>query len=68
MQVLINAGQANAATGDAGYADCLDSADAVAKALSISSDEVLPPTLCLLTCHVTYPRMEQLCILLLWLL
>jgi glutamate N-acetyltransferase/amino-acid N-acetyltransferase len=41
LQVLINAGQANAATGDAGYQDCLESADAVAKALDISADEVL---------------------------
>lgn len=41
MQVLINAGQANAATGDAGYQDCLESADAVAGALNISPDEVL---------------------------
>lgn len=40
-QVLINAGQANAATGDAGYQDCLESADAVASALGISADEVL---------------------------
>lgn len=40
-QVLINAGQANAATGDAGYQDCLKSAQAVAEALSISADEVL---------------------------
>lgn len=39
-QVLINAGQANAATGDAGYQDCLESADAVASALNISPDEV----------------------------
>ncbi len=40
-QVLINAGQANAATGDAGYQDCLESADAVAKALGIAPEEVL---------------------------
>ncbi len=40
-QVLINAGQANAATGDAGYQDCLESAKAVSEALSISADEVL---------------------------
>ncbi|EIE21103.1 putative arginine biosynthesis bifunctional protein argJ 1 [Coccomyxa subellipsoidea C-169] len=39
--VLINAGQANAATGDAGYQDCLESADAVAKALGIAPEEVL---------------------------
>ena len=41
MQVLINAGQANAATGDAGYQDCLESAEAVAAALGISPAEVL---------------------------
>ena len=41
MQVLVNAGQANAATGDAGYRDCLESADAVAQALGVSPDEVL---------------------------
>lgn len=40
-KVLINAGQANAATGDAGYQDCLESADAVAQALGITPDEVL---------------------------
>ncbi len=41
LQVLINAGQANAATGDAGYQDCLESAKAVSEALNISADEVL---------------------------
>ena len=41
LQVLVNAGQANAATGDAGYQDCLESADAVAYALGVSPDEVL---------------------------
>lgn len=41
LQVLINAGQANAATGDAGYQDCLESAAAVSQALGISPDEVL---------------------------
>jgi hypothetical protein len=37
----VNAGQANAATGDQGYQDCLASAAAVGQALSISPDEVL---------------------------
>lgn len=41
LQVLINAGQANAATGDAGYQDCLESAQAVSEALGVSADEVL---------------------------
>ena len=41
MQVLINAGQANAATGDAGYQDTVKSAQAVADALGIDSDQVL---------------------------
>lgn len=40
-KVLINAGQANAATGDKGYQDCLRSAAAVAEALNVSADEVL---------------------------
>lgn len=39
--VLINAGQANAATGADGYADSCASAEAVAKALGVSSDKVL---------------------------
>ena len=39
--VLINAGQANAATGKQGYQDSLDSADAVAAALGIERDDVL---------------------------
>ncbi|GAB2272472.1 hypothetical protein Dimus_007296 [Dionaea muscipula] len=39
--VLVNAGQANAATGDAGYQDVIDSADALAELLEISSHEVL---------------------------
>ena len=39
--MLINAGQANAATGDAGYQDCLKSAEAVAQALGIDTDQVL---------------------------
>lgn len=41
LQVLVNAGQANAATGDKGYQDCCTSAAAVAKALGIAPDEVL---------------------------
>ncbi|BAF11646.1 arginine biosynthesis bifunctional protein ArgJ, chloroplastic [Oryza sativa Japonica Group] len=39
--VLINAGQANAATGDAGYQDTVDSADAVAKLLNVSTNDIL---------------------------
>ncbi|CAD6203134.1 unnamed protein product [Miscanthus lutarioriparius] len=39
--VLINAGQANAATGDLGYQDAVDSADAVAKLLNVSTDNIL---------------------------
>ena len=39
--MLINAGQANAATGDQGYQDSLDSADAVAAALGLERDDVL---------------------------
>lgn len=39
--VLINAGQANAATGKQGYQDALDSADAVAAALGLERDDVL---------------------------
>jgi glutamate N-acetyltransferase/amino-acid N-acetyltransferase len=39
--VLINAGQANAATGDLGYQDAVDSADAVAKLLNVSADDIL---------------------------
>ena len=39
--MLINAGQANAATGDAGYEDSVKSAEAVAQALGIESDQVL---------------------------
>ncbi len=44
-QVLVNAGQANAATGDAGYQDCLASADCVASALGISADEARRPVI-----------------------
>lgn len=43
MQVLVNAGQANAATGDAGYEDCLVSASELAKAMGIRADEARPP-------------------------
>ena len=39
--VLINAGQANAATGEQGYADSCASAEAVGKALGVSPDKVL---------------------------
>lgn len=39
--VLANAGQANAATGEQGYADSLASADAVAAALGLARDDVL---------------------------
>ena len=41
MQVLINAGQANAATGDKGYQDCLTSARVVSEALDVPADDVL---------------------------
>ena len=37
----MNAGQANAATGELGYADSLASAEAVATALGVSPDDVL---------------------------
>ena len=40
-QVLVNAGQANAATGDKGYQDCQNSAAAVAEALQVPADDVL---------------------------
>ncbi|XP_042512136.1 arginine biosynthesis bifunctional protein ArgJ, chloroplastic isoform X2 [Macadamia integrifolia] len=39
--VLINAGQANAATGDAGYQDVIECASAVAKLLQLRLEEVL---------------------------
>ncbi|KAK9864821.1 hypothetical protein WJX84_011709, partial [Apatococcus fuscideae] len=39
--VLINAGQANAATGDQGYQDCITSADALASALGVDSSDIL---------------------------
>ncbi|GAB4833765.1 hypothetical protein Ancab_032015 [Ancistrocladus abbreviatus] len=39
--VLINAGQANAATGDAGYQDVLECASSLAKLLQIRSEDVL---------------------------
>lgn len=40
-QVLVNAGQANAATGTQGYADCVASAEAVAAAMGVPRDDVL---------------------------
>ena len=40
-QVLVNAGQANAATGDKGYEDCVASAAAVAEAMGVPRDAVL---------------------------
>lgn len=39
--VLINAGQANAATGDAGYQDVIECASAIAKLLQLRAEEVL---------------------------
>lgn len=39
--ILVNAGQANACTGNQGWVDAVESADAVAKALNISGDAVL---------------------------
>ncbi|PWA92700.1 arginine biosynthesis bifunctional protein [Artemisia annua] len=39
--VLINAGQANAATGDAGYQDVIDCSNALAKLLQVRPDEIL---------------------------
>ncbi len=39
--ILCNAGQANAATGEQGWQDALESADLLAKALNISSEQIL---------------------------
>ncbi|HEY9877037.1 MAG TPA: bifunctional ornithine acetyltransferase/N-acetylglutamate synthase [Leptolyngbyaceae cyanobacterium] len=39
--ILVNAGQANACTGNQGWVDAVESADAVAKALNIPGDSVL---------------------------
>uniref|UniRef100_A0A7S0Z8L7 Arginine biosynthesis bifunctional protein ArgJ, chloroplastic n=1 Tax=Ostreococcus mediterraneus TaxID=1486918 RepID=A0A7S0Z8L7_9CHLO len=39
--LLINAGQANAATGDAGFADSQATADALSKALGVAGDDIL---------------------------
>nr|KAJ0220940.1 hypothetical protein LSAT_V11C200091340 [Lactuca sativa] len=39
--VLINAGQANAATGDAGYQDVIDCSNALSNLLQVSPDEIL---------------------------
>ncbi len=39
--ILVNAGQANAATGEQGWRDALDSANAVAQALNIPADSIL---------------------------
>ncbi|KFK24105.1 hypothetical protein AALP_AAs65441U000400 [Arabis alpina] len=39
--VIINAGQANAATGDAGYQDMLDCVGSLAKLLKVNQEEVL---------------------------
>jgi N-acetylglutamate synthase/N-acetylornithine aminotransferase len=40
-QVLTNAGQANAATGDQGYKDALECAAALAAALGVTQDDVM---------------------------
>ena len=40
LQVLVNAGQANAATGSQGAEDCTTSAEALSQALSIPVDQV----------------------------
>ncbi|MEQ8537058.1 MAG: bifunctional ornithine acetyltransferase/N-acetylglutamate synthase [Coleofasciculus sp. D1-CHI-01] len=39
--ILVNAGQANAATGEAGWQDALDSAKALAQALNIAPESIL---------------------------
>lgn len=41
MQVLTNAGQANAATGDQGYEDAVNCATLAAATLGVSPDDVL---------------------------
>jgi hypothetical protein len=41
MQVLTNAGQANAATGAQGYADAVQCASTLASALGVTPDDVL---------------------------
>jgi glutamate N-acetyltransferase/amino-acid N-acetyltransferase len=38
---MTNAGQANAATGDQGYKDAVETAECLAKALGIKSDDIL---------------------------
>eukprot|EP00983_Pelagomonas_calceolata_P115784 1160235-Pelagomonas_calceolata.AAC.10 len=41
VQVLTNAGQANAATGEQGYKDALECAATMADALGVSRDDVM---------------------------
>lgn len=41
LQVLTNAGQANAATGDQGYEDAVNCATLAAASLGVSPDDVL---------------------------
>jgi len=41
LQVLTNAGQANAATGDQGYEDAVQCATVAAASLGVSPDDVL---------------------------
>lgn len=38
---MTNAGQANAATGDLGYKDAVETAEVLGKALGISPDDIL---------------------------
>ncbi len=38
---MTNAGQANAATGNQGYADAVECANALSKALGVSTDDIL---------------------------
>lgn len=41
FQVMSNAGQANAATGEQGYADSVETAKLLAKSLGVTPDDVL---------------------------
>ena len=58
LQVLINAGQANAATGDQGYQDCLTSAKAVADALGCQPEQVLLESTGQQSCRCNSPELQ----------
>lgn len=57
--VVVNAGQANACTGDQGLADCRASLDITARALDLAADDILPASTGVIGDRIALETWEQ---------